>query len=222
MPPLDILYVDAEPDLREIVSVALELDGALAVRTCGTAGEAWREIERRTPDLIILDVMMPDVDGPALFAALKNHSTAATVPVVFMTAKVLEAELARLRRLSPAGIVQKPFDPRILAAKIRGFHQAILPDAAGPEPLDALTERLRIRFKVEAPGTAERLKAGSDLPVENRDSARWIAHSLCGTAGTLGYADIATLAAEIDATPSGQPVAHLADRLAAALWALAA
>ena len=218
--PLDIVYVDDERDLRDLVTAALELDEGIAVRTYATAGEAWRGIELRRPDLIVLDVMMPDVDGPALFEALKCLPNAAGVPIVFMTTRTLQTELDRLYGLHPAGVVRKPFETRALAARMRGFLSQQGSETIDPKTFEALTDRVRRRFRDEAAVTAARLTAGAHLPGTDRDSARWIAHGLCGSAGTLGFTEIATLAAEIDLMPADMPVDQLANRLAAALQAL--
>ena len=221
--PLDILYIDDEPDLREIVAVSLEMDESMTVRSAADAESAWQEIEARRPDLIILDVMMPGTDGPAFFAMLKARGSTADIPVVFMTAKVLEPELAMLRALDPAGIVQKPFDPRTLAAEIRRHRAASAkPSTTGGESLDAAVERLRRQFVSQAADTALQLRAGLALAPGDPASARCIAHRLCGIAGTIGFDEVSTLAADIDACKHDTPVGGQVERLAAALLAIAA
>jgi DNA-binding response OmpR family regulator len=219
---LDILYVDDEPDLREIVTAALEMDLGFHVRTCGDAASAWAAIEVKMPDLIILDVMMPDIDGPALFVLLKANIRTTEVPVIFMTAKVLKPELAKLADLRPAGIVQKPFNPRTLAAEIRRMCNAVQPsDSDSDISLEPLLDRMRARFKSEAASVGQRLKDGLSLPAENPHSARRIAHSVAGTAGTIGYMDIADLAGQIDAAPPDEAVDEKLVQLAARLMEIA-
>jgi CheY-like chemotaxis protein len=120
MKPLaSVLYVDDEPDIREIAALALGLDGALDVRTAGSGVEALAAARERAPDLMLLDVMMPDLDGPATLARFRAEPALATIPVVFVTAKTLPSELARFRALGAAEVLSKPFDPMRLLDQVR-------------------------------------------------------------------------------------------------------
>jgi CheY-like chemotaxis protein len=120
MKPLaSVLYVDDEPDIREIAALALGLDGVLDVRTAGSGVEALAAARERAPDLMLLDVMMPDLDGPATLARFRAEPALATIPVVFVTAKTLPSELARFRALGAAEVLSKPFDPMRLLDQVR-------------------------------------------------------------------------------------------------------
>jgi CheY-like chemotaxis protein len=120
MKPLaSVLYVDDEPDIREIAALALGLDGVLDVRTAGSGVEALAAARERAPDLMLLDVMMPDLDGPATLARFRAEPALATIPVVFVTAKTLPSELARFRALGAAEVLSKPFDPMRLLEQVR-------------------------------------------------------------------------------------------------------
>ena len=120
MRPLStVLYVDDEPDIREIASIALGLDDTLDVRTAGSGVEALASARQRPPDLMLLDVMMPDLDGPATLARFRAEPALAAIPVVFVTAKTLPSELARFRALGAADVISKPFDPLRLAEQVR-------------------------------------------------------------------------------------------------------
>ena len=114
-----VLYVDDEPDIREIVALALGLDGTLAVRTCESGVSAIAAALERLPDLVLLDVMMPDLDGPATLARFRAEPTLASVPVVFVTAKTMPSELQRFGALGAAGVISKPFDPMRLLEQVR-------------------------------------------------------------------------------------------------------
>ncbi|HDP89358.1 MAG TPA: response regulator [Thioalkalivibrio sp.] len=114
-----ILYVEDEPDIQTIARIALETVGGFTVEICGSGAEAIECVDRFAPDLILLDVMMPDMDGPATLAALRSHSGAADIPVVFITANVQTPEVEAYRALGAAGVIAKPFDPMKLAAMIR-------------------------------------------------------------------------------------------------------
>jgi len=114
-----ILYVDDEPDLQEIAAFALALDPALEVKSCGSGAEALEIVRQWRPDLVILDVVMQDMDGPATLARLRQTPAGETVPVVFITARPPDDEAARLLALGAIGIIAKPFDPMKLAGTVR-------------------------------------------------------------------------------------------------------
>jgi two-component system OmpR family response regulator len=114
-----ILYVDDEPDIRAIAKVALEVVGGFEVLFCSSGREAIDRAPKFAPDLVILDVMMPEMDGPSTFAALRNLPATAATPVIFMTAKVQKREIANYLALGAVGVIHKPFDPMTLADDVR-------------------------------------------------------------------------------------------------------
>jgi CheY-like chemotaxis protein len=119
-----VLHVDDEPDIREVVEISLGLDPAFAVRSCASGGDALAATADWAPDLILLDVMMPDMDGPMTLARLRERPQTASVPVVFMTARAQSSELDRFLSLGAAGVIAKPFDPMTLAALVRRYAPA--------------------------------------------------------------------------------------------------
>jgi CheY-like chemotaxis protein len=114
-----ILYVDDEPDIRAIAKVALEVVGGFEVLFCASGREAIDQAPKFAPDLIILDVMMPEMDGPSTFAALRRLTATAATPVIFVTAKVQKREIAQYLALGAVGVIHKPFDPMTLADDVR-------------------------------------------------------------------------------------------------------
>lgn len=116
-----ILYVDDEADIREVAQLALELIGGYTVRIYETGEEALVGLVDFTPDLILLDVMMPRMDGPQTFEALRKRPHLSNVPVVFFTAKAQANELADLMALGAAAVLAKPFDPMTLAHTLKGI-----------------------------------------------------------------------------------------------------
>jgi len=113
-----VLYVDDEPDILEVARLALELISHLTVTTCSSGREAVAAAIAFKPDLILLDVMMPDMDGPMTLAALQGRSETATMPVAFITATVQSSEIERLLSLGAIGVIRKPFDPLKLGDEI--------------------------------------------------------------------------------------------------------
>jgi len=116
-----ILYVDDDADIREVAQMSLELDPALEVRTCASGPEAIEAAAEWRPDLILLDVMMPGMDGPTVFARLREQLDTAAIPVVFITARTRSQEVEGFRELGARGVIAKPFDPMSLAEQVRGL-----------------------------------------------------------------------------------------------------
>lgn len=114
-----ILYIDDEDDIREVAEMALELDPSFAVRTCGSGREGLAAAREWQPDLILLDVMMPELDGPGVLELLRQDAATAGIPVVFITARTQAHEVARLRELGARGVLAKPFDAMALAGQVR-------------------------------------------------------------------------------------------------------
>ncbi len=115
-----ILYVEDDPDIRTVARMALEVVGGFSVTVCASGAEALAAVEGDlVPDLFLLDVMMPEMDGPATLAALRRLPSVAQVPAIFMTAKVQESEIALYNWLGAIGVVAKPFDPMQLPQQLR-------------------------------------------------------------------------------------------------------
>ncbi|MBA3677580.1 MAG: response regulator [Sphingosinicella sp.] len=116
-----ILYVDDEADIREVAAMSLELDPGLEVRTCSSGSEAIAVAAEWKPSLILLDVMMPGMDGPTTFANLRQQAETADIPVVFITARTQAQEVEGFKALGAQGVIAKPFDPMSLAPTVREY-----------------------------------------------------------------------------------------------------
>jgi len=113
--------VEDDPDIQTVTSLALGSFGGFDVRTCGSAQEAVAAAAEFRPDLILLDVMMPGMDGLEALTALRDMPATANVPVVFLTARVQPHEIERYRELGSLGVIPKPFEPTALADTIRAI-----------------------------------------------------------------------------------------------------
>jgi CheY-like chemotaxis protein len=113
-----VMYVDDEPDIREVVEMSLGLVADLAVHTAGSGEQALEALPRVRPDMVLLDVMMPGMDGPTTLARMRAHPELARIPVVFMTAKAMPQEIARFIEMGAAAVISKPFDPMSLGAQV--------------------------------------------------------------------------------------------------------
>jgi CheY-like chemotaxis protein len=116
---LNVLYVDDEPDIREIAGLALGLDPQIAANLAGSGAEALRLVRAARPDVVMLDVMMPEMDGPAVLKALRDAPETASIPVVFITARTQAHDRERLMQLGAVAVIAKPFDPMALAKELR-------------------------------------------------------------------------------------------------------
>ena len=116
-----VLLVDDEGDIVTVGAMALSEIGGLSVTTASSGDEALRILESTHPDVIVLDVMMPGMDGPTTLGKLRERPELANVPVIFLTAKAQPAELERYLSLGAAGVIAKPFDPMTLADQIRAI-----------------------------------------------------------------------------------------------------
>jgi CheY-like chemotaxis protein len=117
-PGARVLLIDDEPDLRRLAEVSLGAVGGWKVTSCGSGAEGVQAALREVPDLVLLDVQMPGLDGPQTLAALRREPALAEVAVVFLTATRGEEDLARLRALGARGVVHKPFDPFTLPGQV--------------------------------------------------------------------------------------------------------
>jgi CheY-like chemotaxis protein len=114
-----ILVVEDDPDIRELAIMALEHDGGFSVSGCENGSRAVEEARRLRPDLILLDWMLPGMDGGQTMAALRSDPETAAIPVAFMTAKVRTSELEQIAKLGATGVIAKPFDPMALPQQVR-------------------------------------------------------------------------------------------------------
>lgn len=117
--PAKILYVEDEPDIRTIARLALEKIGGFTLAVCSSGQEALDTVIDFNPDIILLDVMMPDMDGLQTYSELRKLPNCATVPVVFMTARVQTHEIKHYLDVGAVEVISKPFSPLTLADQVK-------------------------------------------------------------------------------------------------------
>ncbi|HEY3124697.1 MAG TPA: response regulator [Thermoanaerobaculia bacterium] len=116
---MKVLLVDDEVDIRRIAALSLSGVGGMEVAQASGGSEGIRKAREDRPDVILLDMMMPGLDGLATFQALRSDPETSAIPVVFLTAKAMSAEVDRLRGLGARGVLIKPFDPMALPRLLR-------------------------------------------------------------------------------------------------------
>ncbi|MCH7486189.1 MAG: response regulator [Proteobacteria bacterium] len=119
-----ILCVEDEPDIQAIAKLALETVGGFTIETCSSGREALLKAPEFGPDLILLDVMMPGMDGPETLQALRALPGFETTPVIFMTAKAMASEIQKYKELGALDVIPKPFDPMTLSDQIKAIWNA--------------------------------------------------------------------------------------------------
>jgi len=119
--PQRILYVEDEPDIQTITRIALETVGGFTLEVCNSGMEAVNKATAFEPDLILLDVMMPGMDGPSTLAELRTLQATRDTPVIFMTAKAQRHEIRQYKAMGALDVISKPFDPMRLADNVRSI-----------------------------------------------------------------------------------------------------
>jgi CheY-like chemotaxis protein len=196
-----ILLVEDDPDIRQVAKLALEALGGFSVLPCGSGPEALEALAATdgfSPDLVLLDVMMPGMDGPETLAALRRIPGAERLPAVFLTARVQAEEVAAYKAMGAADVIAKPFDPMRLAEIVLGIWRALPRFSSADErktgieeigELDELRQSFSDRLGGRVREIAEACEEARTAPgsLEPLRRLHRLAHSLHGTAGTFGY-----------------------------------
>jgi CheY-like chemotaxis protein len=212
---LHVLYADDDADVREVVTLSLERDPLFIVRGCASGREALVTAVEWHPDLALLDVRMPGMDGPTVFAHLRADTRTAAIPVVFVTAGAKSQDCPDLKALGATGVISKPFNPGDLAAQLRRFVPV-------EGTLAAARENFLLRLEADAFALSlcrEWLSDYAPKPVLTR--IREIAHALAGAAGIYGFAGISCDSAALSAAAedrlsgrtTGEDIEEALDRL---------
>jgi len=114
-----VLIIDDEPDVRSVARLSLGRVGKMDVIELAGGHDAVMTARDEKPDVILLDLMMPEMDGVATFEALRSDDETRSIPVLFITAKAMPAEIRRLKTLGALDVIIKPFDPMTLASAVR-------------------------------------------------------------------------------------------------------
>jgi CheY-like chemotaxis protein len=122
-----IMLVEDDPDIQLITRLSLEAGGGYCVRVCSSGEEAVKSAQAHAPDLILLDVMMPGMDGLATMEALRKLPGIGATPMVFFTANTQDQVRRNLLRLGALGVIVKPIDPNALVEQIRTLWQGFVP-----------------------------------------------------------------------------------------------
>jgi two-component system OmpR family response regulator len=196
MTAVRVLHVDDEPDIREVVELSLGLDPDLTVRSCASGGDAIVAAGSWQPNLILLDVMMPTMDGPTTLTHLRQSPETADIPVVFMTARAQPRELEHFVSLGAEGVIAKPFDPMTLAAAVRNYVGGLSAGIAARRA--SFLERARENAKALAGHRTALIDPAKATAALERIGS--IAHSIAGGGAIFGLIQMSRLAAALEAS----------------------
>jgi two-component system alkaline phosphatase synthesis response regulator PhoP len=119
-----VLIIDDEEDTRSIASLSLSILGGMEVLEAESGQEGIDKAEKERPDAILLDMMMPVMDGENTLSLLQSNAGTQDIPVIFLTAKAMTSEIDRLKRMGAVGVLTKPFDPTVLAVQLKEILEA--------------------------------------------------------------------------------------------------
>jgi len=118
---MKVLIIDDEEDTRSIASMSLSILGGVDVVEAEGGQDGINKAQQERPDVILLDMMMPIMDGPATLEALHTNPATQDIPVIFLTAKAMTTEIEKLKRMGAKGVLTKPFDPTTLASQVKAI-----------------------------------------------------------------------------------------------------
>lgn len=116
-----VLIIDDEEDTREIAKMSLSLLGGYDVIEAENGQHGIEVASKEKPDVILLDMMMPIMDGPATLEALRTNDVTRDIPVIFLTAKAMTTEIEKLKRMGAVDVITKPYDPTTLASQVQAI-----------------------------------------------------------------------------------------------------
>jgi CheY-like chemotaxis protein len=205
-----VLYVDDDPDICEVVKTTLRMMADLLVHTAASGQRAIELALEVLPDLVLMDIMMPGLDGPSTLNRMRGNAALAHIPVIFMTAKLLPGEVAHFLRLGAIGVIGKPFDPLTLCdelfalwskAGLERTEAAARSDSAPPEILAKIAS-LSDTFLTRTAGDVVRLE---EIIARIRDGERSLlpeverlAHRIHGAGHMFGFPQVSATGAAIE------------------------
>jgi len=235
-----LLLVDDEPDIRTIARLTLQQGDRFRVVEASSGHEALTLAGQLQPDLVLLDVMMAGMDGPAVLAALRANPLTAGIPVIFLTAQAMPEELDRLRALGARAILTKPFDPATFPGQVADALESgaeparpSLPGPAAGRDLDIVVDlgalghlqgltgesgrdiasELVELFAAHTPAALGRMRALAPAPAPANHEVERLAHSLKSSAAMLGALTISSLAQTVESLARDGDLTQTSDLL---------
>jgi len=195
-----VLYVDDDADICSVVQATLRLVPGLQVQTADSGKRAIDLAHEFRPDLVLMDVMMPGLDGPSTLKRMRETILLADIPVVFMTAKVLPAEISQFLQLGAIGVIVKPFDPLNLYSELLALwdkdgaiRQGTIAGSGqsnAQAQIDSLTVNFLQRAWADVINLANRIERAQNGDRSVFREIERISHSLHGAGAMFGFPKI--------------------------------
>jgi DNA-binding response OmpR family regulator len=212
MPFKSILFVDDDPDIGSIVQATLRQIPDLQVHIADSGERAIDLAFETRPDLVLMDVMMPGLDGPGTFKRMHASALLASVPVIFMTAKALPMEIAKFLQLGAIGVIVKPFDPvklyddlcALWAAQVPANRRSIAAtESRGRLEEDSLTASFLQRARSDVTNLANLIPLAQNGDQSVFEEIERVAHSIHGAGAMFGFPDVSDAGGAIARTVEG-------------------
>jgi CheY-like chemotaxis protein len=196
-----VMIVDDDDDVRAVTALAASKIGGWDVVSVASGEAAIEQSRGERPDVILLDVMMPSMDGPATMARLREDPVTADTPIIFLTAKVQQHEVVAYLALGAQGVIRKPFDVTQLPSEIQRIVDSNAPaEHAFEDELAAMRERVRPKLQRDLRQLDARARNACDAAADTVEveAARELAHRLMGTSGSFGFDGCSNALARIE------------------------
>lgn len=200
-----ITWIEDAPDIRTIGEISLGQIGGFTLDLCASGEEALARTSAFNPDLIILDVMMPGMDGVETYKRLREIPSLKSTPIIFLTAKAMSNEVGVYHSLGAADVIAKPFDPLALPDRVRGIWRRLMGNRSSPIQDQLRTHCVALTEQIGTVGDLldEGLDARDGKAIDNALS---LTRQISGDSGSLGYPELAAAAASL-----GENLRRLAD-----------
>jgi two-component system OmpR family response regulator len=203
-----VLFVDDDPDVCEVVKATLSLIAGLQVYTAGCGEQAIDLAYEFRPDLVLMDVVMPGLDGPSTLKRMRESAPISEIPVIFLSARVLPETVAQLLELGVIGVIAKPFDPLKLCGELlslwkhSGATRAIKRNHAAHFRVQAKISSLTARFIQRTRDDVVRLRSIVESAHRGNQSSlkevHRVAHSIRGAGAMFGFPEVSAAAERIE------------------------
>ncbi len=204
---MKVLIIDDDADIRSIARLSLSRVGGMVVIEAASGGKGVRKAREETPDVILLDLTMPTMDGWETLAALRSQPATAMTPVIVLTAKTVGDEVERATARGAAGVISKPFDPRTLANTVRALVDMHPLDGASPASVPTAFQRALGKTRQRFVATFGTQCASIDILVDQVAASAprgpvaaltRVTHRLSGLAGTIGFSTVSACASKLE------------------------
>jgi len=202
-----ILIIDDEDDIREVAALSLEATAGWNILTASSGAAGMDIAVAEQPDAILMDVMMPGLDGPSTLKLMRQSVLLADIPVIFMTAKVLPAEISQFLQFGAIGVIVKPFDPlKLYADLVALWHKggiagpsviACSAQAGAQAQIDSLTSSFLQRAWTDAINLAKMIEHAQNGDRSVFPELERVAHSLHGAGAMFGFPKISEVGGRI-------------------------